>query len=216
MSPVRRPRTARVTPAAGLLVLVVLVAGLTACTGDASSTPSARPTASAVDEATTLEDVDTTALVVKRAPFCDLIDPAAVGRALGRAPEDASAYRSGQRTKISPDVTDVVHEYGCVWTAGDATAKAWVFAPPITRRRAEALADVPLCGDSTDEPAFGAPSEACQRHVGDRREAFFQGLFGDAWLSCSLSDVGAAESEFADRADRWCAAVATGAASPAG
>ena len=82
-----------------------------------------------------------------------------------------SAYRSGQRIKISDDVADVVHEYGCRWTAGDGTAEAWVFAPPVTRRRADVLAnqaaDLPRCGDTSGEPDFGSPSSACASGKGD-------------------------------------------------
>ena len=43
----------------------------------------------------------------------------------------------------------------------------------------------------------------------------YQGLFGDAWLTCSLT-LDESQREVDDRAMRWCAAVATGAASPAG
>ena len=63
-----------------------------------------------------------------------------MARALGEEPADVSAYRSGQRIRISDDVADVVHEFGCRWTAGDGTAEAWVFAPPVTRKRAARLA----------------------------------------------------------------------------
>ena len=97
----------------------------------------------AVDEGTPLADVDTTSLVVARAPFCDAVDPAAVARALGEEPAEGSAYRSGQRIKLSDGTrggaTDVVHEFGCRWTAGDGVAEAWVFVPPITRERAADL-----------------------------------------------------------------------------
>ena len=138
MSPVRRSPAARAIVAG----VVACCFALTGCSGSTDSEPP--PTAApseAVDSGTSLEDVDTTALVVPRAPFCDQVDPAAVTRALGEEPGDVSAYRSGQRIKISDDVADVVHEYGCRWTAGDGTAEAWVFAPPVTRRRADVLAD---------------------------------------------------------------------------
>ena len=128
MSPVRR--------AAVLVALLALVIPLVGCTGDSSSSSSSPPVTLAGDEGTPLSDVDTSALVVRRAPFCDLVDPAAVTRALGEKASDASAHRSGQRTRITDDVTDVVHEFGCTWTAGGSRAEAWVFVPPVTRERA--------------------------------------------------------------------------------
>ena len=215
MSPVRRSPAARATVAA----VVACCLALAGCSGSTDSEPP--PTAApseAVDSGTTLEDVDTTALVVPRAPFCDRVDPAAVTRALGEEAADVSAYRSGQRIKISDDVADVVHEYGCRWTAGDGTAEAWVFAPPVTRRRAAGLArgaqGLPRCLDASGAPDFGSPSSACAASNVATPSAL-QGLFGDAWLTCSLT-LDESQREVDDRATRWCAAVATGAASPAG
>jgi hypothetical protein len=60
------------------------------------------------------------------------------------------------------------------------------------------------------DPAFGEPSRACRTQAGGVVTYTFRGLFGDAWLTCRLV-VGAGEEETPDRADRWCAAVATGA-----
>ena len=162
MSPVRRSPVARVTVAA----VVACCLALAGCSGSTESEPPPTTAPSeAVDSGTTLEDVDTTALVVPRAPFCDRVDPAAVTRALGDEAADVSAYRSGQRIKISDDVADVVHEYGCRWTAGDGTAEAWVFAPPVTRKRAAGLVasaqGSPKCLDPPDAPDFGRPSTAC-------------------------------------------------------
>ena len=193
------------------------LAGCSAST-ESEPPPTAAPS-EAVDSGTTLEDVDTTALVVPRAPFCDRVDPAAVTRALGDEAADVSAYRSGQRIKISDDVADVVHEYGCRWTAGDGTAEAWVFAPPVTRKRAAGLVASaqrsPKCLDSSAAPDFGRPSAVCASRSDDAHAITLQGLFGDAWLTCSLT-LDESQREVDDRAMRWCAAVATGAASPAG
>ena len=217
MSPVRRSPVARVTVA----VVVACCLALAGCSDSTESEPPPTTAPSeAVDRGTTLEDVDTTALVVPRAPFCDRVDPAAVTRALGDEAADVSAYRSGQRIKISDDVADVVHEYGCRWTAGDGTAEAWVFAPPVTRKRAAGLVasaqGSPKCLDPHEAPDFGRPSAACaSRPSGDASAMTLQGLFGDAWLTCSLT-LDESQREVHDRAMRWCAAVATGAASPAG
>ena len=207
MSPVRRPRVARATLAVVATLLIALLGA--GCSGSADSGP--EPTAApseAVDEGTPLADVDTTSLVVARAPFCDAVDPAAVARALGEEPAEGSAYRSGQRIKLSDGVADVVHEFGCRWTAGDGVAEAWVFVPPVTRERAADLVRSG-CGGVQD-PAFGEPSTICRTQADGVTTYTFRGLFGDAWLTCRLV-VGAGQEETLDRAGRWCAAVATGA-----
>ena len=211
MSPVRRPRVARATLAVVATLLIALLGA--GCSGSADSGP--EPTAApseAVDEGTPLADVDTTSLVVARAPFCDAVDPAAVARALGEEPAEGSAYRSGQRIKLSDGtrggVADVVHEFGCRWTAGDGVAEAWVFVPPITRERAADLVRSGCRG--VQDPAFGEPSTICRTQADGVTTYTFRGLFGDAWLTCRLV-VGAGQEETLDRAGRWCAAVATGA-----
>ena len=211
MSPVRRPRVARATLAVVATLLIALLGA--GCSGSADSGP--EPTGApseAVDEGTPLADVDTTSLVVARAPFCDAVDPAAVSRALGEEPAEGSAYRSGQRIKLSDGtrggVADVVHEFGCRWTAGDGVAEAWVFVPPITRERAADLVRTGCRG--VQDPAFGEPSTICRTQADGVTTYTFRGLFGDAWLTCRLV-VGAGQEETLDRAGRWCAAVATGA-----
>jgi len=211
MSPVRRPRVARATLAVVATLLIALLGA--GCSGSADSGP--EPTAApseAVDEGTPLADVDTTSLVVARAPFCDAVDPAAVARALGEEPAEGSAYRSGQRIKLSDGTrggaADVVHEFGCRWTAGDGVAEAWVFVPPITRERAADLVRTGCRG--VQDPAFGEPSTICRTQADGVTTYTFRGLFGDAWLTCRLV-VGAGQEETLDRAGRWCAAVATGA-----
>ena len=208
MSPVRRPRVARATLAVVATLLIALLGAGCSVSADSGPEPTAAPS-EAVDEGTPLADVDTTSLVVARAPFCDAVDPAAVARALGEEPAEGSAYRSGQRIKLSDDVADVVHEFGCRWTAGDSVAEAWVFVPPVTRERAADLVRTGCRG--VRDPAFGQPSTACRTQADGVATYTFRGLFGDAWLTCRLV-VGAGQEETLDRADRWCAAVATGAA----
>ena len=196
---------------------------LAGCSGGGSSSTPTRSGAATVatDAGTPLADVDSTSLVVPRAPFCDLVDPAAVTRALGTKATGAAAYRSGQRTRISAGVTDVVHEFGCEWSGGGSTARAWVFVPPVTRQRARSLvrADLarPECGpaarDGVPTPLFGKPSAYSVCRVRDGVEVAYRGLFGDAWLTCTLTSRSSGEAAVVRRADRWCAAVATGAAS---
>ncbi len=212
MSPVRRPiRRA--------LVVAALLA-LTGCTGDASSSPSRAPTTVAVDEGTPLSEVDTSALVVARGPFCDLVDPAAVTRALGEPAADVSARRSGQRTRITDDVTDVVHEFGCTWSAGGSRAEAWVFVPPVTRERARTLAGLAReragCTAVAGASAYGDPSVAISCRAESGIEVSYRGLFGDAWLACALTAPGGEQQALTERASRWCAAVATAGATAAG
>jgi hypothetical protein len=207
----------RVRRAAGALVVCGSLV-VTGCSGEGSSS---RPTGSgattvATNTGTPLEDVDTTALAVPRAPFCDLVEPTAVPAALGEQATDASTYRSGQRTEITWELTDVVHEFGCSWTAGASSAEAWVFAPPVTRERATRLVTLAReragCGKLTGAAEYGDPSIAtsCRGDTGIVLSC--RGLFGDAWLACALTSPGGQQEELVDRAGRWCAAVATGAA----
>ena len=208
MPPERRPRVARATLAVVATLMITLSAAGCSGSGDSGPEPTTAPSV-ALDEGTPLADVDTTSLVVARAPFCGAVDPAAVARALGEEPAEGSAYRSGQRIKLSDDVADVVHEFGCRWTAGDGVAEAWVFVPPVTRERAADLVRTGCRG--VQDPAFGEPSTVCRTQTDGIATYTFRGLFGDAWLTCRLV-VGAGQQETLDRADRWCAAVTTGAA----
>ena len=115
---------------------------------------------------------------------------------------------------------DVVHEDGCTFEAEDGTAaRAWVFAPPVTAAQAAVLArqasTAEGCRELPDAPAFGRSSVAtvCDT-TDDSAVTSFRGLFGDAWLTCSLIVPATAPEQeaLAERTGRWCAAVAqTGA-----
>ena len=201
----------------GAVAATLLIVG---CSGsDDGSGPAAPAATVATDEGTPLTDVDTTSLVVRRAPFCELLDPGAVARALGVPDDevpDVAAYGNGQRAQLTAKVKDVAHEYGCTWTVGDSEARAWVFAPPVTRQRAVTLSKLARgeAGCRT-VPAdrFGRPSLARTCRSDGAIETSFRGLFGDAWLTCTLQLPDGEQVELADRAGRWCAAVATAAAS---
>ena len=83
---------------------------------------------------------------------------------------------------------DVAHEYGCSWRAADGTvASAWVFAPPVTAARAAELA---ARGRPRGRLPAGHRRPGVRRSVGRgatvAASIAFHGLFGDAWLSCSL------------------------------
>jgi hypothetical protein len=201
---------ARATLADVATLMITLSAAGCSGSGDSGPEPTTAPSV-AVDEGTPLADVDTTSLVVARAPFCDAVDPAAVTRALGEEPAEGSAHRSGQRIRLSDDVADVVHEFGCRWTAGDGVAEAWVFVPPVTRERAADLVRTGCRG--VQDPAFGEPSTVCRTQADGVATYTFRGLFGDAWLTCRLTATGGpTEPELLDRAGRWCVAVARAAA----
>lgn len=208
-------------PAAVVLAVSIGLALLSGCSGsaDSSTTPTGAP-GSALDAGTPLEEVDTRTLVIARAPFCDRVEPAAVERALGAEPAEVSAYRSGQRVRITDDVADVVHEFGCRWTAGGSAAEAWVFAPPVTRQRAAGLAKAvgsrPACADAA-APAFGEPWGWCLSNERGTARVAYGGLFGDAWVGCTLTRVSdpvhVGVEDVSDLGQKWCAAVVSGAAS---
>lgn len=208
------PAVRRSALAAALVPLVLV--GASACTQDAPRTPSSAPSAPASVSSTPLASLDTTSLVVARTSFCDAVSPAAAEDALGAEVESSSSYRNGQKTRLAPKVSDVAHEFGCVWTTTDGdTARAWVFAPPVTRARARQLTRASATkGCSTiRDAAFGAPSVATR--CGGKQnvtESYF-GLFGDAWLSCTLEVAKPRPADLTERADRWCAAIAQAASS---
>ena len=196
-----------------LLTLVPVGIGV-ALTDDSTPTREAAPY-----EGTDLVDFDTSAAVVQRAPFCDLLPDEAVTEALG-ADAEPTTYANGEESEVLPG-GDVSHEYGCVFSAGEESAgdaRAWVFAPPVTTARAEELVEATPakgCRPAGSAPAFGTPSVALVCASGDLRTASFRGLFGDAWLSCSLTlPAGAAGDDLLTRAGRWCVAVAEASSVP--
>ncbi|GAA4811226.1 hypothetical protein ACFQ0K_03820 [Nocardioides caeni] len=172
---------------------------------------------------TALADYDTTTTAVQRAEFCDLLPAEAATEALD-AEATGSAYGNGDASDIVPG-GDVAHEYGCRFVPADDTAddnrsgieaRAWVFAPPVTADRATMLIRAAQrtrgCTVDPAAPAYGAPSVAVQCTSAGRRTASFRGLFGDAWLSCSLSLPDSTPiDDLVDRAGRWCVAVALAA-----
>lgn len=163
---------------------------------------------------TDLADFDTTTAVVRRGPFCDRVSPAAVREALG-GPGELTTWANGQATDLVPG-GDVAHEYGCRFAADGLDARAWVFAPPVTAARAATLlkqARAKGCSVQPGAPAYGAPSAAVLCTSGESRSVTFRGLFGDAWLSCSLALPAATVTpeRLVERGGRWCVAVAQAA-----
>lgn len=164
-------------------------------------------------EGTDLADFDSSTAVVQRAPFCDLVAEEAVVEALGGEGQ-LTAWGNGEQSPTLPD-GDVAHEYGCEYAGSGTEARAWVFAPPVTLGRAQALArTAPAkgCSPTAGAAAFGSPSVATTCTTGEQRTVSWRGLFGDAWLTCTLTQgVGATEAELVARAGRWCVAVAQAA-----
>lgn len=184
--------------------------------------PAADP--SPTDPAAVLDGLED--LVVRRASFCAAVSDATAADALGDEVASTGSYDSGQRVRLTGDVRDVAHEFGCTWRSGGATARAWVFAPPVSPERARALVRAAEQADGCTRvpaPAYGSPGVALQCERGGRPEASYRGLFGDAWLTCTLlpaaagadgadGAAGAADPDATVRAASWCAAVATAAA----
>lgn len=203
-----------------LAAAVVVAITATGCTGGGDDGGGTAPVAAA---GTPLASVDTSVTAVARAPFCDRLATVVVERALGGRTVDATSYGNGDRVEIVPGVKDVAHEFSCTFTAADGTAaRAWLFAPPITRDRAAGLVTAAAaadgCTEVTNAARFGEPSVAvqCLTRTGDRLRGTtvtYQGLFGDAWLACSLAVPGdTVRVDQADQTSRWCAAVLLAAA----
>jgi hypothetical protein len=188
-------------------VAVVAVAlALSACSGGGSE-PAARPSTVAP---TPLSELATGTLTAARADFCSQVAPTSVEDALGTEPDATDAWANGDRAQLAEGVTDVAHEYGCRWRASDGTtAQGWVFAPPVTPGQAERLRHAATAADGCravpDAPPFGSRSVAVRCDDGTTS---YHGLFGDAWLSCSLTASG---PDALDRTGRWCVTVAQAA-----
>ena len=192
---------------AALVATAVAVGGGVAVVG---SDPKAPP---AEVPPVALADLDTTVLAAQRAGFCAVLTPDQVAAALGGEPAASTSYDNGERAEVAAGVADVAHEFGCSWTGADGgEARGWVFAPPVTADRAQRLARAAAraegCRRLPDAPAYGAASVAVVCAADGTRVVSHRGLFGDAWLVCSLSaPATTSRAELVERADRWCAAV---------
>lgn len=199
-------------------VLTVAVVGgvLAVRGGEDDDGGSARPEPPATSPPPpSLAEVDTASLVVARAGFCEAVPPEAVTDALGGEATRADAYGNGERAALADGVQDVAHEFGCVWSSAAGSARAWVFAPPVSATDAVALRRAATredgCRAIGGAAAFGEPGVALVCRADGGPVASYRGLFGDAWLACSVRGADRADAEA--RADRWCAAVAVAASS---
>ncbi|WP_139977749.1 hypothetical protein [Nocardioides litoris] len=206
----RRVRTALLALVAVVVVVVAAAVAWPDLDGEPASEEAPSPTPTTAPDLG-LADVDTSTTAIARAAFCDRVAPEAVTAALGAEPTGATSYADGDRAAVVGRVSDIAHEFSCTWTAGTTIARAWVFAPPVTRTTATALARQAAreegCTRVAGAPALGSPTAALVCRPGPARvQASFRGLLGDAWLTCSVA--GPLEpTEAAQRADRWCVDV---------
>lgn len=214
----RRARALLVAAAAAVVVVALVVSALVS--GGEDTEPSSAPSTSATPEpapVVPLSEVDTLTAAVTRDTFCDEVAPDAVEAALGGPATSVSEYADGESAQVTGRVRDIVHEYGCAWTTANGGARAWVFAPPVTRRTAESLARSARqddgCRPVAGAPDFGSPSVALTCRTSRGLETSYRGLFGDAWLTCTLTDQrvrarsGTPVDEVVARTERWCVAV---------
>jgi len=195
-----------------LVLLAALITALVGCTAGQAPPP---PEPEVVPEPSTLESYDTTGVNVVRGPFCDRVSPTGIEHALGDVPADSESWDDGDRERLPDGTRDRVYEYGCRWTAADATqASAWVFAPPVTQAQARVLTtDVSrdaygaTCRAAPNAADFGAPgaTATCTLDTGNTLIER-AGLFGDAWLTCSVMAAGD-PADLAARASEWCVQV---------
>jgi hypothetical protein len=195
-----------------VVMLLVVGAGLTGCTEEKAKKPEAEPTTTS----TPLSGFDSNSVTVARADFCGLVPTSAAELALGGPVATTTDYVNGERVQVTDALRDVAHEYSCSWQDEDgATARAWVFAPVVTKEQARAtireLGREKGCS-TPDAESFGQPSIAtvCRTSAGGRYlRAAYHGLFVDAWLSCSVTGGADDEKALLRRAGEWCVQVAT-------
>ena len=145
----------------------------------------------------------------------------AVEEALGGEPEASSSYDNGEPARLTEGVTDVAHEFGCVWPGGRQQRAGVGVRAPVTRAGRASWSErpgrLPAARRCRTRPRSGVrPSQSCAGRW--RLEVSYRGLFGDAWLSCALAVParGVDRAALLDGAGRWCVAVATAASPPGG
>ena len=188
-----------------LVCALVCLVALAGCSSDDDPGGTTSPPR----DATPLSAYDTSGLVVPRADICGLLSTAAAEQALGTAIATTADHVNGDRAPVG-DGEDVMHEFGCSWSAADGTTvSAWVFAPPVTvteaRDLARRLPRVRGCR-AVGGPKLGADSLITACHRDGKTELAFHGLFGDAWLSCAVTGRGMPK-ELRARASVWCVDV---------
>lgn len=187
-------------------VAALVVCTTAACTGsgDGPSEPSVAP------GATALGDLDMLSVSIARADFCSSIPDASAEAALDGSVARTAHYGNGDSVEIAAGITDVSHEFGCRFVGeGGTEARAWVFAPQVTPAKARELAAelrrTKGCAALPRAAAFGTPSVAVSCTGKSGVTASYRGLFGDAWLACTVTR--ASDAGLAEATDRWCSSV---------
>jgi len=211
MAQPRVPKNAGTVVAA--VLGVALMAGLLAgCGGDDD------PVVTGTVTSTPIGKLDTREMKVVRVEFCDLVPKQAIKRALAGGASAASSWKNGDRVP-GTKAGDVGHEVGCAWKGAQGrTARAWVFARPVSTTFAGSLvksaADQPGCR-VVKGPKFGKPSVAqlCSLAAagvqGGITRVRYAGLFADTWLACEVTGPRAKKADVKKRAGSWCVNVAT-------
>lgn len=184
-------------------VTVTGVMLLAACTPAAAPQPAPSATPTVTAEPTPLAAYDTTGVAVTRAPFCDRVSPTGIESALGGIAQQHDQWDDGDAAPVG----DRGQEYGCSWSRRGTTARAWVFAPPVTAQQARGYVGEEIggkCRRLQDQPTFGSPGLAmsCGLNAGGTLVRF-AGLFGDAWLTCEVQ-AREADPQLVDRVGTWC------------
>ncbi len=205
------PHLTRERRAAAVLAVlaVVVLAGCSQDDEDPVSPPAADPTP--------LAEYDASTLSLSRQSPCPGLTTQAAAPTLG-GEVTTQGYGSGERARLSAVVRDVAQEEGCVFRGEEAaTGRAWVFTPPVPVSRAQGfvrtLAREQNCRRVQGAAAFGDPGvgRICER--GKRAVGSYGGLFGEAWLGCSVQVPRAAargeqgREELVRRTGEWCVQV---------
>jgi hypothetical protein len=182
-----------------VLAVLALVAG---CGGDPAATTTPTPTS--------LAQLKPGRMDLVRVAFCDLVPAAAVKAAVGPA-STPQQWANGERPP-GAGAGDVGHELGCAWTAGRRSARAWMFARPVSAafgREVVARARTAKACTAAAAATFGKPgvTQTCTL-PGRVVRVRHAGLFGDTWLTCEVAGPEPARA-LSRRADAWCTAVAT-------
>lgn len=196
----------RVAERTSVLPVLLIVLALLAAGGCSSGSPDASPGASP----TPLARLDTASVRLPRIEFCSLVPEPAVAAALGGPAEDRTSWGNGDEVDLrqpgasgGPGSTAVVQELGCAWDRGEVTARAWLFARPVTPALARSVVRQagaePGC-ETPDGPAFGDPSvlQVCETDGG--RRVRYAGLFDRSWLTCEVVGPDVAD----ERVEQWC------------
>jgi len=186
-------------------VVVTLGLVLTGCSDEKKAAPEPSPTP--------ISSLGKSVTQLPRIEFCPLVPDSAVSDALGGKPDSDASYGNGDQEQL-PDIgKDVVHEIGCSWTGEDgATARAWVFARPISTAFARTViasgAKTKGCR-TVPGPAYGKPTDTQLCRLSDGKQRLrHSGLFGQTWLTCELAATDVEPAELRTRTDQWCVEVA--------